>query len=491
MDTHMLKDQPGSPGAGSALGEGHPLPSARRLVFLSHATPQDDTFAKWLATQLAIAGYEVWCDVTKLLGGEQFWSDIIEAIDACAFRFLFASTIESNRKPGTLRELRTAVEAQRKHGFKDFVVPLKVDQFPFASTQASIRDLNFVRFEENWAAGLSQLLRLLEREGAPKSAVAGPACVADWHRRSIDQRRQVVVANNKCFSNWFRLHLPKRLRFHKYAGPVDNLPAIAAKFDRPHRVHGSYLATFASEHELREQVASYATFREIVEVDPAAFIRDGDAALDIASFDAANIVSDLVRQAWDSALVAKGMRSHLLASGLAAWFFKDGHLEKNKAYFQPPGSRRSYRQLVGHKSKKTLDGGRLPDGFWHYAVSASAQLHPFPRIALRHHVIFTDDGQTPWVNAERMHRARRSVCKNWWNREWRDRLFAMCSELAQGDKEFLLPVGAQESVRVTMLPMSFVSPWTYFEDGETGLDEATDIELVEEQEFEDDDAELT
>jgi hypothetical protein len=33
------------------------------------AVPQDNGFATWLATQLAIAGYEVWCDVTELC----FW----------------------------------------------------------------------------------------------------------------------------------------------------------------------------------------------------------------------------------------------------------------------------------------------------------------------------------------------------------------------------------------------------------------------------------
>lgn len=459
----------------------------RRLLFLSHATPQDNPFAAWLATQLAISGYEVWCDVTKLLGGERFWNDIAEAIDAYAFRFLFASTIESNRKPGTLRELKMALEAQAKHGLKDFVVPLKVDQFPFASTQESIRDLNFVRFDENWATGLSQLLKLLEREGASKASAAGPACVADWHRRTLDTRRQIVVSNNRCYSNWFRLRLPKHLRFHRYAGPDDSLPAVVAGFSRPHRVHGSYLVTFASENEVWDRFGPDATFPESTEVETAAFIRDGDATLDIAGSDAANIVSDLVRQAWDAAMKDRGMCSHLLASGLAAWFFKNEHLEKNKAYFQACGHRRSYRQLVGHKSKKTLDGQRLPDGFWHYAVSASTQLLPFPRLVLRHHVIFTDDGQTPWSNAERMHKARRSVCKNWWNREWRDRLFAMSAELAHGGKEFALPVSEQESIRVTMLPMSFVSPWTYFEDGETGLDEASDIELVEEQEDEEDD----
>ena len=157
-----------------------------------------------------------------------------------------------------------------------------------------------------------------------------------------------------------------------------------------------------------------------------------------------------------------------------------------KAYFLSDGKRRNFRQLVGRKSKRTIEGTRIRDGFWHYAVSASVELLPFPRVLLRHHVIFTDDGQTPWSNPDRMHKARRSVCKNWWNSEWRDRLFAFCAVLAQGDKDFLLPVSDHESIRVPMTPMLFNSPWTYYEDGETGLDETADIELIEEPEHDDD-----
>ena len=142
--------------------EGKPI---RRLLFLSHATPDDSPFAKWLATQLAIAGYEVWCDVTQLLGGERFWRDIAEAIDAYAFRFLFVSTRQSNTKDGTLRELNLAAGAQQKRGPKNFIVPLKLDGLPFRSTHEIIRDLNFVRFEDNWAAGLAQLLALLILRG--------------------------------------------------------------------------------------------------------------------------------------------------------------------------------------------------------------------------------------------------------------------------------------------------------------------------------------
>jgi hypothetical protein len=327
------------------------LPAPRRLLFVSHATPQDNAFATWLAAQLAAAGYEVWCDVTELLGGERFWNNITEAIDTCAFRFLFVSTIESNRKPGTLRELNTALEAQKKHRLEDFVVPLKVDLFPFASTQESIRDLNFVRFDENWAAGLAQLLKLLEREGAPKSPAAGPACVTEWHCRSLDSRRQVLISNEKCFANWFRLRLPQHLRFHRYAGPADRLPGLASGFTRPYRVHGSYLATFATGPEVHERLSA-AAFPDSIAVETAGFVRDGDGALGIAAFDASNIVSDLIRQAWDSAMSIRGLRSHLLASGLAAWFFRDGVLPKNKAFFQAPGGRRSHRQLVGHKRRR-------------------------------------------------------------------------------------------------------------------------------------------
>lgn len=86
-----------------------------------------------------------------------------------------------------------------------------------------------------------------------------------------------------------------------------------------------------------------------------------------------------------------------------------------------------------------------------------------------------------------MHKARRRVCKQWWNSEWRDRLFAFCAVLAQYRKDFLIPVSDRESIRMALVPMTFDSPWTYFEDGVTGLDETADIELTEEVENGDED----
>jgi len=474
----MLKEHE-IPAAKTECGSG--AAPQRRLLFLSHATPQDNEFARWLASQLAIAGYEVWCDVTELLGGERFWKDIEEAIDSVTFRFFFVSTLHANTKPGTLRELNLAQRAQEAHGLKDFIVPLKIDQFPFASMQANIQDLNMVRFDETWAAGLQQLLALLEREGAPKSELANANAVMDWYSRSLEPGYRSIVSNDKYLSNWFRLKLPKHLYAHRFRGPVSNLPSVAAGFSHPYRILGSRLLTFAPGHEIVDALGDGWAEDDLIVLKTSDFLMGGSKDLEVASFDASNVVSDLIRQAWEMEMRSQGLHGFELASGLQAWFFKHQHLDKNKAYFTALGGRRTYRQLVGLKSKRDADGNKVRDGYWHYALSASPQLHPFARLVLRHHVIFTDDGETPWEKPDRMHKARRSVCKQWWNREWRDRLLAFCAQLSGGSTELALTTGGEE-LSVAMVPMRFTSPWTYFEDGETGLDETAEIELVEDME---------
>jgi hypothetical protein len=49
----------------------------RRTVLITHANPEDNLFARWLASRLMAAGYEVWVDVRSLKGGDDFW-DVIE-----------------------------------------------------------------------------------------------------------------------------------------------------------------------------------------------------------------------------------------------------------------------------------------------------------------------------------------------------------------------------------------------------------------------------
>jgi hypothetical protein len=68
-ETHDVAD----PSAGTAL---------RRLLFISHANPQDNAPASWFATQLTLLGYDVWCDVKNAPGGESaFWLKVQKKIE--------------------------------------------------------------------------------------------------------------------------------------------------------------------------------------------------------------------------------------------------------------------------------------------------------------------------------------------------------------------------------------------------------------------------
>jgi hypothetical protein len=109
-----------------------PKPIVRKLVFISHANPEENDFARWLSAQLASAGYEVWSDVTKLIGGEVFWDDIEDAIRNHAAKVLVAVSEAANTKQGVLDEVNLAVTIERKQKIAQFVVPLRVDDIEVA-----------------------------------------------------------------------------------------------------------------------------------------------------------------------------------------------------------------------------------------------------------------------------------------------------------------------------------------------------------------------
>src|SRR5579871_263435 len=104
--------------------------TARTIIFVSHANPQDNEFALWLTLQLANAGYAVWCDLTKLLGGEKFWEDIQATIRQSTVKFVFVLSRDANEKRGTLDELDAAIGTEKRTKAKDFIITAKLDDLP-------------------------------------------------------------------------------------------------------------------------------------------------------------------------------------------------------------------------------------------------------------------------------------------------------------------------------------------------------------------------
>src|SRR5947209_15142274 len=108
------------------------------MVFVSHANPEDNEFALWIALQLAKEGYPVWCDLTKLLGGEVFWEDIEDAIRNRTAKFLYVLSTTSNEKPGPRNEQALALGVKRREKLSDFVIPLLIDSLPPADFNVEI-----------------------------------------------------------------------------------------------------------------------------------------------------------------------------------------------------------------------------------------------------------------------------------------------------------------------------------------------------------------
>ena len=142
---------------------------SRRLIFISHANPEDNEFTRWLGVKLASAGYEVWSDVTKLLGGEEIWDSIEDAIRRHAAKVVVVLSYKSQTKLGMLDEINCAVSVERSNDLDGFVIPVRIDDLPFGEVRANLARKNIIDFKENWAGGLAQLLQGLERDGVPRS----------------------------------------------------------------------------------------------------------------------------------------------------------------------------------------------------------------------------------------------------------------------------------------------------------------------------------
>ena len=150
------------------MTEPAPVKQARDTLLLSHANPEDNEFTLWLALELANEGYRVWCDLTKLLGGEVFWDDIEEVIKTRAVKVLYVLSRTSNAKDGPLKELHFAQGVAKKEKLKDFVIPLHIDDLPHGDTTIEITRINTVPCVPSWGAGLAKLLEKLEEDGVPK-----------------------------------------------------------------------------------------------------------------------------------------------------------------------------------------------------------------------------------------------------------------------------------------------------------------------------------
>ena len=436
----------------------NPVPSA---VFISHANPEDNDFSRWLSLQLAKLGYPVWCDLTRLLGGEDFWSDIELAIRHGTSKFLYVLSRDSNHKTGPLQQLTVALSVARQEGLSDFVIPLRIDDLECQDINIQVNRLNAIDFSAGWANGLRQLVTKLELDRVAKDPKFSPSSVAAWWSESGAPGHSVLHTPDEYSSNWFAIEsLPGVLYLHSVPRFVTFEELTSFPF--PFRKVGSLVVCFASADEVNRHLKNGVRILDSWEVNPFAFLAGMNADVYIESGEAHRILVMLLRRGWRQLARSAGLYERKLGNS-SLFYAPLGLLPGNRVNVPREAGGSEWRSLVGYRSVGAGDGDERRRRYWHFAVSAKVALEPFPMYQLIPRIVFSTDGKHLINNAAGTHRYRRSQGRDWWNPEWRDRTPGLVWWLAEQDSQLVAPLGPDSNARICSSPVSFLSP-VYYQD---------------------------
>jgi hypothetical protein len=431
------------------------------MIFISHANPEDNEFARWLAVRLAAAGFEVWSDVTKLIGGEKFWADIEKAIKEHCQKFLLCVT-KSSKKSGVMRELDWALETEAvKHA--SMVVPLKLDDTPFSSFPKDLgNSVTGIRFDVGWAARLIKVLEMLKRDGIQPRNVNGYSIVSEWWRQTFPVQEGVRDGKDVCIANLFpTVTAATTIWHHPARRPVrrgfkaDRLKVIAEPF-------GNGFISFCSPSEMRAAAARFSINAEASgSITWLKFVAEGYAKIGLDRASAHRIAYALLRRGFERHAIKRGCRHYNLSQKRVCYWLSKDFLPSNEASFTGIDRRIHTRGLAGFKTMSVNKEGIKTKRYWHFAVQGLPTFEPNEGIIFKTHIVFTQDGEQLFDSDSYQHRARRNQGKSWWNDEWRDRLLAMVSFLADGKDELCINLAEGVTFNFSTVPVRFVSDRTY------------------------------
>lgn len=433
------------------------LPLTRSIVFISHATPEDNDFTLWLAGKLSAAGYEVWSDVTHLQGGDGFWSDIEEVIRTRAAKVLFVHSAKVAGKKGTRKEVFLALKVGERNRLLRFVVPLRLDATRFDDTYIELIDIQSIDFKSDWLSGLQSVLNLLQRDAVPRAASFRADQFGDLvagHKRppiSVVRTPEMLVSNMLPISA-----PPAEVNFFNVSGVQTNkLKEVAAALSVPAFDHYALLAAWASTERLQKALDELNRGETKVSLRTSISLSEYLQAKyrDLPEWrrsDARNKMFAMLHLAWWKHAERRGGQAGLLANERYFTFFKDGHLPDNKIQFPDFSGRLVRRQLVGFSKKRRV--------YWHFGVQARSILENDQlSYSLTPHVTFSAEGKKPLESKSQLHSLRRSFCRSWWNDRWRDLMQGFVSAIAD-EGQIRIDIGTPVPMLVSSRFLEFKSP---------------------------------
>jgi hypothetical protein len=443
---------------------GKPPTAERKLVFISHATPEDNEFASWLGTRLIAAGYEVWADVFQLVGGETFWRDIGTAIRDEAATVIAVMSTSSYQKDGVLDEIALAVGTGRKLQKPSFVIPVRLDNLPFSDFPEQLIRLNAIDFAANWAEGLARVQDALIKSNVPREQSPPASAFDQWTSFRLRQSGAVANIPEQLASNWLNIiELPAKINFCRFGAETKVVAKTLSSFKTPIVPLERLGLTFSNTPSIVMDDAPSISVEHAYEFDVKMFLAgERQTGPEVRRGEASNMMTNLLRQAWEGFARSRGLRSYEFSNS-TGWFVPLNLIEGNKVTYIDGTGKSRWKRLVGRSEKRQV--------YWHFAVTAYATLGEMPHYVLRPQIVFTTDGITPLDSKARAASLRRSFCKNWWNDRWYGLLTAFVSFLSEGAAEFTIPLGADAVAKIDGRLLAFESPLSIVGDSIAVLEE--------------------
>lgn len=445
----------GRPVVASPDGQKRPQKPERRILFISHANPEDNPAASWFATQLTLLGYEVWCDLKSTRGGESdFWLKVQNAIenDAVKFIYLLSNTsCDLEKKKGIYKELQTADNLKRNN----FIIPVVIEKL--TRSKPILISTSIYIDGENWSAGLHGLVERLNEDGVVKRADIDFEKISSWWPAASVEKIIRSDTDDDLVTNVLGIKaIPENIHFLKVLSERNLLTGFerlrsALPSHPAFYAHGDYAITFANQFDLA-QLTPGLEFETAYVANTRDFLDSGHKETGMPADIARNITTYLVGQAWDRFMQSKNLSTKTTGrSRRSIWYPRDGLVPNNKASVAEAGKRKVSIQLVGTVKHFTKTYR------WHFGVYPTVDLRvhqgiilsPKAVISLPHRRSANDLGSAldetksaPFLVDDK------KVLKalNWWNKAWRQKLLALASWLSDGRPEIVIPVGYQQIV---------------------------------------------
>lgn len=410
---------------------------ARSIVFLSHANPDDNDIATWYGARLEAAGYTVWSDLTRLLGGEEMWLDIDDALRFHARKVvvLLSKASTDPNKEGVRAELDRAHALRKKLQDNRFIIPVKIDDAPFEDLPPTISNRTIIA-AGNHADALARVLEILEKDGVARRDGASTDALQRWQTAFAPEQVALEQADDVLVSNWHPiLRLPSVLNFYEIGRPLKNIetePAAIAK-DHPLPMFGYMrrLVTFGDWDEVQEPIAATTPVSMHHTMSIETFLAGGDERIQFAKGVPRKMLASLLRQSFDRTAANRSLNSFALSDKKSAWWMPSGVLPGDKQSFMRASGTTGYRKLTGTYSPR--------ERVWHFGITATPLTDEPLRIKFTPHVIYTDPSGAKAPTAS----YRRAHCKMWFNAKWRDLLYAMTAYLSNEEGEIILSFGRE------------------------------------------------